>query len=527
MTTLEHALGYIARGWSVFPLVPGTKRPAVPIVDYLSGERRMTQLEAEATWGGPWQNGIGIICGPPSGNLVVIDVDPRNGGQLGEYTIHPTDYAVETGGGGLHLYTVSDARVPKGRTGRPGVDRQGAGSYVVAPPSVHPDTGRPYTILASGTPRPTPAWVLESPDPVVPGAVGSAGPWVAGVLARPDDVAPGSQHETLTRLCWWAAGHLDEDCAKEILLRWARDLPLSGRPWTEADVRDRLASAYRKRQAEPTTDVHVTGGVEPEGGQAGGRSIPAVRDYVRTAPVFCAAVEDDVEWLVPGIIARGSQAQLTGNVKEGKSTLIGTLIRALTRGEPFLGRPTPEAGTKCLWLSEQDGASLRATLVRAGLDHQTEYNEKAIIIPRRALVGRPWRECVNEIVALVREEGIGLLVVDTLMALAGVQGDDENKAGVIHTVLAPFRAALAADCAVLYGRHAAKNQVAQGTEDPFLASRGSTAIDGEVDTGLLLRADDHGGKTLHFKGRFDEVGRLQLRYVDGLYRLDDAVEVKA
>lgn len=238
-------------------------------------------------------------------------------------------------------------------------------------------------------------------------------------------------------------------------------------------------------------------------------------------------MEDDVEWLVPGIIARGSQAQLTGNVKEGKSTLIGTLIRALTRGEPFLGRPTPEAGTKCLWLSEQDGASLRATLVRAGLDAEGEANDRAIIIPRRALVGRPWRECVGEIVALVREEGIGLLVVDTLMALAGVQGDDENKAGVIHTVLAPFRAALAADCAVLYGRHAAKNQVAQGTEDPFLASRGSTAIDGEVDTGMLLKADDNGGKTLHFKGRFDEVGRLQLRYVDGLYRLDDVVEVRA
>lgn len=523
-TTLEHALGYIARGWSIVPLVAGKKVPAVTLADFLSGARRLDPDEVRAWFGEGSRHGIGIICGPPSGNLAVVDVDPRNGGDCEQARRDcPTGYVVRTGGGGLHLYCQSDAVVPKGKTARDGVDRVGAGGYVVAPPSVHPVTGEVYALEAGGTPGPLPAWALARPDSAV--LVGAGGPWVADVLAYPQRVAPGSQHETLTRLAWWAAGRLDEDTALPILLQWVRGLPLSGRPWTEADVRDRLASAYKKRGAEPpATEVHISGGV----GQVDGGASPrlAVRDYVRTAPVFCAATEDDCEWLVPGIIARGSQAQLTGNVKEGKSTLIGTLIRALTRGEPFLGRPTPAAGTRCLWLSEQDGASLRATLVRAGLDVAGDANERAIIVPRRALVGRPWRECVAELVQLVREEEIGLLVVDTLMALAGVGGDDENKAGVIHTVLAPFRAALAADCAVLYGRHAAKNQVAQQTEDPFLASRGSTAIDGEVDTGLLLRAED-GGKVLHFKGRFDEVGRLRLRYDAGLYRVDDEIVVPA
>lgn len=530
LTTLEHALDYIARGWSVFPLVPGTKRPAVPIERLLRGETRWTEKDADANWGACPNDGIGIVCGEPSGNLVVIDVDPRNGGDC-EATSKDTStgYVVRTGGGGLHLYCVSGTRVPKGQTSRRGVDRQGHGGYVVAPPSVHPDGGR-YVVEQAGDLGPLPAWALAGPDRVVPGAGGDGAPWVAAALADPSSVAPGSQHETLTRLCWWAAGHLDEDVAEVILSEWADRLPLSGRPWTAADVRSRLASAYEKRGAEErdAVDVVVVQGDRQGavGAVAASAERHAVRDYVRTAPIFCAAVEDDVEWLVPGILARGSQAQLTGNVKEGKSTLIGTLTRALTRGEPFLGRPTPAAGTKVMWLSEQDGASLRATLMRAGLGEPGDGNDRALVIPRRALIGRPWREAVAEVVALCREEGVGLLVVDTLMALAGVQGDDENKAGVIHSVLAPFRAALAAECAVLYGRHAAKNQQAQATENPFLASRGTTAIDGEVDTGLLLRSED-GQKVLHYQGRFDDVGKVRLRYTGGLYVVDDEVEVNA
>lgn len=529
-TTLEHALNYIARGWSVFPLVPGTKRPACELAPLLSGEERADEKTLWEWWGpqGYKQDcGIGIICGAPSGNLVVIDVDPRNGGDCEQAERDtPTGYKVASGRGvGLHLYCQAAGDVAKGKTSRVGVDRVGRGGYVVAPPSRHPDTGAEYVVLAAGPLGPLPAWSLEPAGSVLLGSQeGERHPWVSTTLARPDEVPPGAQHETLVRLCWWAAGRLDEDVALPLLLRWAGDLPLSGRPWTEADVRDRLASAYRKRDTDPATDVRIQG----DAGDASRVESPrlAVRDYVRTAPVFCAAVEDDVRWLVPGILAQGSQAQLTGNVKEGKSTLLGTLVRALTRGEPFLGRPTPAAGTKVCWLSEQDGASLRATLMRAGLGFEGEGNDRALVIPRRALIGRPWREAVAEVVALCRDEGVGLLLVDTLMALAGVVGDDENKAGVIHTVLAPFRALLAADCAVVYGRHAAKNQVAQSTENPFLASRGTTAIDGEVDTGLLLRTED-GQKMLHYQGRFDDVGKFRLRYEGGLYVVDDDVEVQA
>ena len=86
---------------------------------------------------------LAIRTGTVSG-LCVVDIDPRNGGQLDRDLMTPTA-AVATGGGGWHLYY----RHPGGPTlpelpGRAGVDIKGDGGYVVAPPSVHPGTRRPY-----------------------------------------------------------------------------------------------------------------------------------------------------------------------------------------------------------------------------------------------------------------------------------------------------------------------------------------------------------------------------------------------
>jgi hypothetical protein len=86
---------------------------------------------------------LAIRTGAVSG-LLVVDIDPRNGGQLDRDLMTPTA-AVATGGGGWHLYyrhpgTRTVAELP----GHPGVDIKGDGGYVTAPPSVHPDTGRPY-----------------------------------------------------------------------------------------------------------------------------------------------------------------------------------------------------------------------------------------------------------------------------------------------------------------------------------------------------------------------------------------------
>lgn len=117
--------------------------------------------------------------------LLVVDVDPRNGGQV-DHAIMPPTAAVATGGGGWHLYY----RHPGTRTlaalpGHKGVDLKGDGGYVTAPPSVHPDTGKPYRWAGD--------WPVNEMPPALRAAVTAPLPAAAPPpLARqPATTAPG------------------------------------------------------------------------------------------------------------------------------------------------------------------------------------------------------------------------------------------------------------------------------------------------------------------------------------------------
>ena len=66
---LTAALGYSARGWRVFPLVPGEKRPAV--TDWET--RATTEAHRIRRCWGTGDYGIGIACGPSG--LLVLDLD--------------------------------------------------------------------------------------------------------------------------------------------------------------------------------------------------------------------------------------------------------------------------------------------------------------------------------------------------------------------------------------------------------------------------------------------------------------------
>lgn len=142
---VETALSATARvyanaDWYVFPVEPRGKRPMVKWASEATNNPFLVER-----WWHQWPHAnIGIHCGPSG--LVVLDVDPRNGGMESLAALPmmlPPTGTVETGGGGLHFYFEGKRR--KGKLpGYPGLDIQGDGGYVVAPPSVHP-SGREYT----------------------------------------------------------------------------------------------------------------------------------------------------------------------------------------------------------------------------------------------------------------------------------------------------------------------------------------------------------------------------------------------
>lgn len=151
------ALEYAARGWHVVPLRTRAKQPLTK-----NGLHDATDdLVAVFGWwqprplspSSPLLHNIGIVC-HPSG-LIVIDVDPRNGGddslveaerRLGAL---PRTVEAQTGGGGWHYYFLHPGGALLGKLA-PGLDIKDHG-YVLAPPSLHP-SGRQYEWSVDGHP---------------------------------------------------------------------------------------------------------------------------------------------------------------------------------------------------------------------------------------------------------------------------------------------------------------------------------------------------------------------------------------
>jgi hypothetical protein len=208
---LQAALDAAARGWHVFPLRPGTKRPAFPDHDeqrcdrtdprcrggHTGWERRATTDPARIRRG--WADApynIGIACGPS--RLVVIDLDTPKPGEapppgwdlpgvrdgadvlaaLARRAGEPypgSTWTVSTPSGGTHLYFTAPPGGPglrntQGAGGGLGwlVDTRAGGGYVVGGGSAV--GGRPYTVARDTAPAPLPGWLAERlrPAPLPP-----------------------------------------------------------------------------------------------------------------------------------------------------------------------------------------------------------------------------------------------------------------------------------------------------------------------------------------------------------------------
>lgn len=174
LTPLEHARHYAARGWRVIPIPAGHKFPA----NHPAWQRVATTDPGTvlAWWAGDGPDGVGIVTGPESG-IFVLDVDPRHGGDdslaelIAAHGELPDTVEALTGGGGRHLYfTYPPGMTITNNAGLLGVglDVRGAGGQVLAPPTIHPSTGQPYTWELTHDPldgqavADAPAWLLEA-----------------------------------------------------------------------------------------------------------------------------------------------------------------------------------------------------------------------------------------------------------------------------------------------------------------------------------------------------------------------------
>ena len=144
---LQAAYLYERHGLSVIPVHERDKLPVGKWKIRQTTRNIVTELTAHFQGSGSMLN-IGIVTGSVSGELVVLDVDPRDGGNesLANLIMNglklPDTVHCKTGSGGDHYYfrapigTVTRIRNSASSLG-PGLDIRAEGGQVVAPPSIH------------------------------------------------------------------------------------------------------------------------------------------------------------------------------------------------------------------------------------------------------------------------------------------------------------------------------------------------------------------------------------------------------
>jgi putative DNA primase/helicase len=160
---LEAALRYSIQGKAVFPL-----NGKVP----LRGSRGFHDATADVTTIRKlWKENPGANIGFPTGQVngvFVVDID----GPEGEATLAdlekkngplPRTYTVLTGRGRHRYFRQPPEAQVKSGAGilGPKLDVRGDGGYVVAPPSIHPETRRPYEVISDCQPAEAPPWLIK------------------------------------------------------------------------------------------------------------------------------------------------------------------------------------------------------------------------------------------------------------------------------------------------------------------------------------------------------------------------------
>jgi archaellum biogenesis ATPase FlaH len=176
------------------------------------------------------------------------------------------------------------------------------------------------------------------------------------------------------------------------------------------------------------------------------------------------------QWIWDGYVFPGGLTMITGHSKVGKSTLIEGLLRAMQRGDAFLGRATSPA--TAVFVSEDTAMEIadRENLLGSA-------PERHVIHRPKSLLG-DWNALIEAAVDAAREGGHSVIVFDGFTKMAGFDEKPElaNDASAVQARMNPLLR-LDEDLAIIVTHHLGKRG----------HTRGSTEFDAAPDVIMRLQ----------------------------------------
>lgn len=339
LTTFDHALKYLHAGFSVIPLLPRDKKPAVPWTEY---QRRMPTEDEIKEWFVNTNYNIGIVTGAVSG-IAVVDLDSEEAIAFAKKHF-PLTPLVKTAKGYHAYYRYREGvRNFQKRDDLPGIDLRGDGGYVVAPPSVHP-TGKKYQWERGKSIGDIP--IGELPNIVLVKESSEKTP----LKELYKGTESGCRNDSLARLAgsWVNDGLSFDECIENAFIWNSKNNP----PLPEKEVIATVRSIYSKHYREKKDD-NYTSHIQPTTKQKDIKQLIdegtikiGIGDLLETCP-------DPVNWIVDGLIAEKSLAIIDGLGASGKSILMLQLAMAVASGSPIFGRIDTKK-SRVLYLNAED-----------------------------------------------------------------------------------------------------------------------------------------------------------------------------
>lgn len=422
---LDHALDLARRGFRVFPLVPGTKRPAIERWQELA---TTDEAKIRAAWSQREWN-IGVATGQ---GLVVLDVDVKNGKpglqSLADLGLDLETYTVETPSGGLHIYYEGpDVPNSAGKLGA-GLDVRSAGGYVVGVGSTLED--RPYRLVRNGGRKAASDHFIDRcGTPKAPGLANTGGldelDDESAVFRGRDylrnEAPPYGSYAVAARLRDFG---ISEGVALELMLdHWNERRSV---PHTSEMMAEKVAHAYRYGQNPPGSDhpSFLFAGVSVDAPPA-----PGVQPsrWFRHAETYDVT---EASWTFYNLFPAVGTAVIVGPSNSGKTFLEIEMARCLGTGKPFFSIEPDEIGGTIFLFAGTEGSAMDRRLAALQEDH-------ALPISATSVQDLSGRGALKALYDTVREEAermeilfgvpLRMVVLETLSA-SGLLVDENSNA---------------------------------------------------------------------------------------------------